>query len=214
MGAAECFAMKIGIFGGSFDPIHNGHLILAECAREYFGLDQIRFLPAHISPLKQDRQPAEDKHRVEMVRLAINGNSNFVIDTRELDRGGVSYTVDTLRSLKEEFLDAELWLLMGADSLVDLKKWKSPEQILELCRLAVMVRPDSNGIVTDLDWREAESMLAPQLKVRGVGCSVPAPAIQISSTDLRQRCREGRSIRYQVPAAVDAYIQQHDLYRQ
>ncbi|XZE20746.1 nicotinate-nucleotide adenylyltransferase [Pirellulaceae bacterium SH449] len=205
--------MKMGIFGGSFDPIHHGHLILAESACEYLGLDQIRFIPAHISPLKQDRQPTEDKHRVEMVRLAINGNAHFALDTRELDRGGVSYTVDTMRSLKMEYPEAELWLLMGADSLGDLKKWKSPEQLLELVRLAVMARPDSNGVIADLDWSEAEGMLSPQLKERGVGRPIPAPAIQISSTELRQRCREGRSIRYQVPAAVDAYIRQHNLYR-
>jgi nicotinate-nucleotide adenylyltransferase len=204
--------MKIGIFGGSFDPIHNAHLILAECAREQLGLDQVRFLPAKISPLKQDRLPIDDKHRVEMVRLAINGNSHFAIDTRELDRGGISYTIDTLTAMKTEFPEAEFWLLMGADSLADFKKWKSPSQLLELCRLGVMVRPDHNGVIRELDWSETQAMLPSSLKDRSVGCAIPAPTLQISSTDLRLRCREERSIRYQVPAAVEAYIRQHGLY--
>jgi nicotinate-nucleotide adenylyltransferase len=204
--------MKIGIFGGSFDPIHNAHLILAECAREQLGLDQVRFVPAKISPLKQDRLPIDDKHRVEMVRLAINGNSHFAIDTRELDRGGISYTIDTLLAMKTEFPEAEFWLLMGADSLADFKKWKSPSQLLELCRLGVMVRPDSSGVIRDLDWSETQSLLPSSLKDRGVGCAIPAPVLQISSTNLRLQCREERSIRYQVPASVEAYIRQHGLY--
>ncbi|MFN7289592.1 MAG: nicotinate (nicotinamide) nucleotide adenylyltransferase [Pirellula sp.] len=204
--------MKIGIFGGSFDPIHNAHLILAECAREQLGLDQVRFVPAKISPLKQDRLPIDDKHRVEMVRLAINGNSHFAIDTRELDRGGISYTIDTLLAMKTEFPEAEFWLLMGADSLADFKKWKSPSQLLELCRLGVMVRPDHNGVIRDLDWSETQALLPASLKDRGVGCAIPAPVLQISSTNLRRQCREERSIRYQVPASVEAYIRQHGLY--
>ena len=204
--------MKIGIFGGSFDPIHNAHLILAECAREQLGLDQLRFVPAKISPLKQDRLPIDDKHRVEMVRLAINGNSHFAIDTRELDRGGISYTIDTITAMKSESPEAEFWLLMGADSLADFKKWKSPSQLLELCQLGVMVRPDHNGVIRDLDWGETQALLPPSLTDRGAGCAILAPTLQISSTDLRLRCREKRSIRYQVPAAVEAYIRQHGLY--
>lgn len=204
--------MKIGIFGGSFDPIHNAHLILAECAREQLGLDQVRFVPAKISPLKQDKLPIDDRHRIEMVRLAINGNPHFAIDTRELDRGGVSYTIDSLSDMKLEFTDAEFWLLMGADSLADFKKWKSPSQLLELCRLAVMVRPDRNGAIRDLDWSETQAMLPASSKDRSVGCAIPAPILQISSTNLRLRCREERSIRYQVPAAVEAYIRQNALY--
>lgn len=205
--------MKFGIFGGSFDPIHNAHLILAECAREQLGLDQVRFVPAKISPLKQDRLPIEDKHRAEMVRLAINGNSYFSIDTRELDRGGVSYTIDTLSEMKSELPEAEFWLLMGADSLADFKKWKSPSQLLELCRLGVMVRPDNNGAIKELDWSETNEMLPDVLKSRGAGRAIPAPTLQISSTDLRIRCRDARSIRYQVPAAVEAYIRQNGLYQ-
>ncbi|MFN7874576.1 MAG: nicotinate (nicotinamide) nucleotide adenylyltransferase [Pirellula sp.] len=205
--------MKIGIFGGSFDPIHNAHLILAECAREQLGLDQVRFVPAKISPLKQDRLPIDDKHRSEMVRLAINGNSSFSIDSRELDRGGVSYTIDTVSEMKSEHPEAEFWLLIGADSLTDFKKWKSPSQLLELCQLGVMVRPDGNGAIQALDWSETEGLLPEALKPRGVGRAILAPTLQISSTDLRLRCREARSIRYQVPAAVEAYIRQNRLYQ-
>jgi nicotinate-nucleotide adenylyltransferase len=121
--------MRIGIYGGSFDPIHLGHLWVAEAAKECLGLDRVLFIPAAISPLKQDRKPIEDRHRVEMLKLAISGVEYFGVDERELHRGGVSYTIDTLRELKEEHGGAELYFIMGSDSLADFGRWRSTDRL-------------------------------------------------------------------------------------
>jgi nicotinate-nucleotide adenylyltransferase len=204
--------MRIGIYGGSFDPIHVGHLILAECAAETLRLDQVRFLPANLSPLKQSSAPTETKHRVEMVKLAIGGNPRFHLDTREIDRGGVSYTIDTVKSLRAAFHESELWLLMGADSLKDFSKWRSPTELLHLVQLGVMRRPLARG-EDRLDW----SLLEPFCEGRdcqSCGTEIAAPLLELSSTDIRHRLEKKISIRYSVPAAVEAYIRQHNLYRQ
>ncbi|XZE43451.1 nicotinate (nicotinamide) nucleotide adenylyltransferase [Pirellulaceae bacterium SH467] len=198
---------RIGIFGGSFDPIHMAHLILAECCREALELEQVLFIPAFISPLKQDSLPIDSKHRVEMIRLAIGGNSAFRIDTRELDRGGVSYTIDTVQELKREYPNAELVLLMGADSVQDLPKWKSPEELLELISIGAI----SRGGLGDPPWEAIRGLVSEerwlQLQKR-----IDAPQLELSSSTLRQRIASGHSIRYQVPTSVEMYIQQHQLY--
>ena len=204
--------MRIGIFGGSFDPIHTAHLILAETAREQLALEQVRFIPAKISPFKQEHLPAEDKHRVEMIKLAINGNPHFVLDTRELERGGVSYTVDTLATLQAEIPESEFWLLMGADSLQDFPKWKSPAQLLRMCRLGVMVRPNKSGEIPLLNWQALDDLIPVSERGFELGKEITAPILQISSTELRYRIGQKRSIRYQIPAAVEAYIHSHRLY--
>src|SRR5690606_24290783 len=116
--------MRLGIYGGSFDPVHYGHLLLAESCRESCRLDRVAFIPAAVSPHKRDVPPSESKHRVEMLRLAIAGNDAFEISTIELDRGGVSYTVETVAAMAELHPGAELFLLMGADSLVDFPTWR------------------------------------------------------------------------------------------
>jgi nicotinate-nucleotide adenylyltransferase len=204
--------MKIGIYGGSFDPIHTAHLILAECAADSLGLDQVRFIPTSVSPFKQAAKPSEDKHRLEMIRLAIGGNSRFALDAREVDRGGVSYTIDTVKSLKAEFPESELWILMGSDSVVDFGKWRSPAELLQLTKLAVMVRPDTLDSPSTVDWSGLQA-IANKRSAEEIGQAIPAPQLEISSSDLRSRCQSGRSIRYQVPASVQAYIQEHGLYR-
>lgn len=198
---------RIGMFGGSFDPIHIAHLILAECCREALELEQVLFIPAFISPLKQDSHPIDAKHRVEMIRLAIGGNPAFRIDTRELDRGGVSYTIDTVRELKQEYPNAELVLLMGADSVRDLPKWRSPGELLELVSIGAI----SRGGLGEPPWESIRGLVSEerwlQLQKR-----IDAPQLELSSGSLRQRVASGQSIRYQVPAAVEMYIQQHQLY--
>ncbi|MGC4004614.1 MAG: nicotinate (nicotinamide) nucleotide adenylyltransferase [Pirellulales bacterium] len=118
--------MRLGVFGGSFDPVHLGHLILAESCREQAALDRVLFIPTHIQPHKQGHTPAPDLARLEMLKLAIGGNSAFELSTREVDRGGVSYTVETLTHLKAERPEAELFFMMGADSLADFPKWREP----------------------------------------------------------------------------------------
>jgi nicotinate-nucleotide adenylyltransferase len=199
---------RIGIFGGSFDPIHIAHLILAECCRESLGLERILFIPAFISPLKQSSQPVAPKHRIEMLRLAIGGNPQFQVDTRELDRGGVSYTLDTVLTLKNDYPNAELFLLMGADSVRDLPKWKSPEELLELVSIGAISR---GGLGTP-PW-DSIRHLATEERWLTIQNQIDAPQLEISSSNLRQRILAGHSIRYQVPAAVEMYIEQHQLYR-
>lgn len=199
---------RLGLFGGSFDPIHIGHLLIAEYAREQFGLTEVRFIPAAISPLKQDSPPTDAKHRVEMVRLAIGGNAHFKLDERELKRVGPSYTVETLAEIKSEAPEAELFFIMGADSLADLPAWREPERICQLAYLAIALR--GGRPAPDLDQLRR---YLPQDQIATAAEHILAlPQLEISSTDIRQRIRNGKSIRYQVPAAVDAYIAAAKLY--
>lgn len=201
-------SQRIGVYGGSFDPIHLGHLLIAELAREQLNLAEIRFIPAAVSPLKQSQQPIDAKHRVEMIRLAIGGNAHFKLDERELRRGGASFTVDTLSELKSEHPEAELVFLMGADSLADFHLWREPARICELAFVAVVARggkpaPDLQLLKKYLPVNQ-QAELSTHL--------IHAPQIEISSTEIRQRTLHGSSIRYQVPAAVEAYIAAAQLY--
>jgi nicotinate-nucleotide adenylyltransferase len=199
---------RIGILGGSFDPIHLGHLLIAEFAREQLHLSEVRFIPAALSPLKQNRQPTEPKHRAAMVRLAIGGNPHFRLDERELNRGGTSYTVDTLTELKAENPTAELVFIMGADSLAELSAWREPARICELAFVAVVAR----GGRPAPDLETLQRYLPADQVADAERHLVLLPQLEISSTDLRQRVRLGQSIRYQVPAAVEAYIASAKLY--
>ncbi|MGN6547509.1 MAG: nicotinate-nucleotide adenylyltransferase [Aureliella sp.] len=201
---------RIGLVGGSFDPVHLGHLLAAEQCREQLGLEEVRFILAATSPFKLDDRPADSKHRWEMLQIAISGNPFFRADDRELRRGGTSYTVDTLREFRAELPDAEIVFLMGADALADFAKWREPE---EICRLAfVAVVPRGGHMAPDL------GILRPFLPAEQAAeldrHLVRMPQCEISSTNLRQVVAEGRSLRYQVPAAVAAYIEQHGLYRE
>ena len=199
---------RVGILGGSFDPIHIGHLLIAEYAREQLQLSEVRFIPASVSPLKLDKQPADAKHRVEMVRLAIGGNAQFRLDERELRRVGPSYTVDTLAELKSENPDAEIVFIMGADSLADLHAWREPERICQLAFLAIALR----GGQPAPDLEQLRRLLPQDQVARAAEHILKLPQLEISSSDIRQRIRSGKSIRYQVPAAVEAYISAAKLY--
>jgi len=199
---------RVGILGGSFDPIHIGHLLIAEYAREQLQLSEVRFIPAAISPLKQDKQPTDAKHRVEMIRLAIGGNAHFKLDERELRRLGPSYTVDTLAELKSETPDTELVFIMGADSLADLQAWREPERICQLAFLAIAGR----GGRPAPDLEQLRRYLPQDQVATAAEHILTLPQLEISGTDIRQRIRTGKSIRYQVPAAVAAYISSAKLY--
>ncbi|MEI8213175.1 MAG: nicotinate-nucleotide adenylyltransferase [Planctomycetota bacterium] len=202
-------AKRIGIFGGSFDPVHLGHLIIAEQFRQAMQLDRVRFIPTKISPFKTDQVPTSDKQRLEMLRLAIGAHPQFEIDDREIRRGGISYTIDTLREMQSEDPQAEWYLLLGADSLVDFAKWKEPLDVLQQANVVVVRR----GGIGGLDWSQLAS-IAPQEVIDQVRQrAIEFPAIEISSRDVRQRVRDGKSIRYLVPAAVEAYIREHHLWQ-
>lgn len=200
--------MRIGIYGGSFDPIHLGHLWVAEEAHEWLKLDQVWFLPAAQNPLKQSQEPSDDKHRLEMIRLAIAGVEYFRLDQREVLRGGISFTIDTLREIRWECPSASLFLMMGSDALKDFGKWKEPEEICKLAVPSVFARGGDAAI----DWSSIRPFCSSSRLEAIQQASVETSMIQLSSTELRSRIAAGRSIRFRVPRAVEMYIRQHELY--
>lgn len=197
--------MRIGLFGGTFDPIHVGHLILAEQCREQAALDQVLFIPAARPPHKCDQPLTPFAQRVEMLELAIAGHPPFAIDKLELDRPGPSFTVDTLETLRHRQPGDELFLMVGADSLRDFPSWFQPERIATLATLLVVPRPEDQLATT------ANLANLPQITVRLQ--HIHMPPIGIAARDLRQRVAEGRSVRFFVPRAVEAYIEEKKLYR-
>src|SRR2546423_1935561 len=199
---------SVGVRGGTFDPIHIGHLAAAEEVREALGLGRVLFVPAGIPPHKPDRLIAAPHHRLAMVELAIGGNPAFEVSRVELDRTGPSYTVDTLKALSGgiDGSPRELTLILSAESFRGLPSWQEPERILALARIAIVPRgglkPPGKG------WLEEHF---PGVRARIV--ELDAPRLRLSATDIRARIAAGRSIRYLVPDAVIDYIRDHDLYR-
>lgn len=200
--------MRLGIFGGSFDPVHLGHLFLAECCREKCALDQVLFVPAAVSPHKQDAHPTDAKARVEMLQLAIGGHEVFDVSTFEIHRSGVSYTVDTLSAMKEQHDNPELFFLMGADSLPLFPTWREPSRICELATLVIVGRQGSPP--PDLDVLSEVTTPARITAMREVQFQMPL--VEFSSSEIRRRVAAGESIRYQTPRAVEAYIWAEKLY--
>ena len=200
---------RVGIFGGSFDPIHLGHLLLAELCCEALDLAQVRFLVANVSPFKTDKLPASNRDRIDMVNLAIGGNPKFHIDTREIDRGGVSYTIDSVRTISEEYPESELYLLMGADTLADIAKWREPEKLFGLVTPCVIAR----GGIGEPNWDALKPYVDAARLSQIVQNRVLAPQLEISSFAIRERVRAGKSIRYQVPPSVEMFIRENGIYR-
>jgi nicotinate-nucleotide adenylyltransferase len=200
--------MRIGVFGGTFDPVHLGHLIVAEQCREQARLDQVLFIPAARPPHKQERELTPFAQRVEMLSLAIAGQAAFGIDELEKDRPGPSYTVDTLQQIKARHADADLCLLLGADTLHDLPHWYQPARVAEFVELLVV--PRSDWVVLSPEDLRKSLRLAADVPLRMQ--MIHLPTIGIASRDLRRRAAEGRSLRYFVPRAVEAYIQDKRLY--
>lgn len=230
--------MRIGIFGGSFDPIHLGHLISAEQAREQVRLEQVWFVPAARPPHKQTRDLTPFALRVEMLEMAVAGHTDFRVSEIEKERPGPSYTVETLRRLHETHPGNEWFLLMGSDSLRDFPSWREPEQIAALATLVVIGRPagdsEDNPAAPSLPALFAQHESAgpadatgkvsattplnptahsPPASILARILTVQSPLIDISSTDIRRRVQDGRSIRYLTPRAVECFIAAHRLYR-
>lgn len=214
---------RVGVFGGSFNPIHLGHLLLAEDILELLRLDRIVFVPASMPPHKpvSGLAPARDRYR--MTELAIRGNPRFAISDLELRRPGPSYTADTLEALRREAgPDVTLYLLIGSETFLDLLSWKDPQRLAQLSRLVVIPRV---GSPFDPDGIHAQKVLAEigqdrwirvpsasgEMSAKGVVLA-DAMSLPISSSDLRRRAREGRSLAYRVPEAVRTYILEHQLY--
>jgi nicotinate-nucleotide adenylyltransferase len=200
--------MHIGVFGGTFDPVHYGHLILAEQCREQGRLDQVWFVPAARPPHKGEEAVSRFEHRAEMLALAVAGNPAFRVEPIEKDRPGPSYTSDTLAELHRLHPADEFFLLVGSDTLKDLPDWHEPHVVLRHAGLLVMLRPD-NPLVPAEQLRARLPGGAPlRLEV------VETPLIDISSRDLRRRAAAGRSLRYFLPRAVECYVLEKGLYRQ
>jgi len=195
-------ATRLGLFGGTFDPPHVAHLAIAEAAREQARLDRVIWMPAATSPFKRGEDGRPAAHRLEMVRRAISGNRYFEVSDIEVARGGMSYTIDTLRALSSAEPNADLYLLIGGDSLSGFPEWREPEEIVRMARLAVY-RREADGA--------DEVLLLPWLAGRVQ--TIEAPPITLSSTAVREHLRSGRSARYLVPDAVREYIAAHQLYR-
>ncbi len=205
--------MRIGVFGGSFDPVHIGHLLAAECCREQAGLDRVLFVPAAIQPHKQDRQLASGQHRMEMLALATGGNDAFAVSGDELERGGVSYTVDTLQRLKARHPDDDLLLILGPDAFLSLPTWREPQRIIDLAEVLAVER-ESLDDLSDAAFRgPLESLLGRERLDRVIAERVRLPAIGIRASDLRAAVAAGQSIRYRTPRAVECSIATHGLYR-
>ncbi|MBA7596054.1 putative nicotinate-nucleotide adenylyltransferase [subsurface metagenome] len=198
--------MDIGVLGGTFDPVHTGHLIIAEEARLRLGLSQVLFVPASQPWLKEHNKITPGEHRMEMIRLALAPNTYFRASAVDLGRPGPSYTVDTLADLRRELgEEANLYFILGIDALAQLPTWREPQRIVELCHLVAARRPEAG----DLDLESLER------SIPGISRRITIldnPLIDISSSDIRQRVAEGKSIHEMVPEAVELYIKEKGLY--
>jgi nicotinate-nucleotide adenylyltransferase len=193
--------MKIGVFGGTFNPPHLGHLIVAESARESLNLDKVLFIPCASSPHKSSGSLVDADCRLEMVKLATSGNTRFEASDIEIERGGRSYTVDTLRALTVLYPHAELYLLIGIDNLLELHTWKEPEEIFGLTEVVAINRPGFDPASVRKDYLRRVTFLR-------------YPSIDISSSEIRRKAKMGKSIKYLVPSAVESYILKHGAYRE
>jgi nicotinate-nucleotide adenylyltransferase len=197
--------MRLGIYGGSFDPVHNAHLALARACQQHAALDEVWFTPAGIQPLKHHGPQAGGDERVDMLRLAIEGQPTWRVCTMEIDRGGLSYTVETLRQLSEELPDAALFFLMGADALHDVPKWREPDVMFSLATPLVVRR--AGQAEPDL------SSLSPLCSAGHQPQHVEFAELDISSSEIRRRVAAGDPIGHLVPADVCEYIEHRRLYR-
>lgn len=201
---------SIGLFGGTFDPIHAGHLAIAEDVREQLGLERVDFLPAGVPQLRPGPPSVSAEDRAAMVEVAVAGNSFFASDRSEVDRTGPTFTVDTLEAMHEQAAGAgsspDIWFILSGQALLGLPRWKAPERLLDLCRLAVVPRLGMPS--ADPAWQAAHF---PGRSDRFA--FLPGPLLGVSGTAVRDRLWRGLSVRYLVPDAVIAYIGDHGLYR-
>lgn len=199
---------RIGIFGGSFNPVHLGHLVMAQDALEHMGLHRVIFVPAAHPPHKPGAAMAGAADRLEMLKIALSGHPRFEVSDEEIARGGVSYTVDTLRRLREKWPDASLYFIIGGDTIRELHTWRDIDQVLRLAEVVTVGRP---GI--PLDNLTSENLRLPDpWPARLAANVVGGHLVEISSSDIRSRLARGRSIRYLVPEGVERYISSHRLY--
>jgi nicotinate-nucleotide adenylyltransferase len=189
--------MKLGLFGGSFDPVHLGHLLVAQAACEELGLDRMFFIPAAQSPFKPGQQPMPGAMRLRMLRLALAGKSAYEVDAQELERGGVSYTIDTVRDYGRRFAGAELFYLIGADHVAKLPQWREAAELARLVEFAVIPRPGEAAVAFPAPFR---------------GRRLAGFPLGVSSSEIRSRARGGLPLEPLVPAAVAEVVRNNGLY--
>ncbi|MFN8529859.1 MAG: nicotinate-nucleotide adenylyltransferase [Anaerolineae bacterium] len=197
---------RIGILGGTFDPPHIGHLVLAEYAAEALNFERLLFVPAATPPHKLNETRTPIEHRLNMLQLAIADNERFTLSRIDVDRPGPHYTVDTVSIVQEQYPQAELYFVMGGDSLRDLPKWNRPTELIRCCKLVVLQRPNMELVSPSMH----EAVL-PGISERVI--ILDDPLLGFSSTGIVARLQAGRSIRYMTPDPVLAYIREHELYR-
>jgi len=189
---------KIALYGGAFDPVHNAHLQVVRYAIKQVGLDRVIFIPTAQSPLKDHRTFANEEQRVEMLELATDGDSRFKVDTYEVEKGGTSYTIDTVRYFKQRFPQAELFWIIGGDQFEQLDRWREIDELVQLVTFLVLARPGS--------------AMEP-CEIEGLNYyEVDAPLMEESSTEIRSRCAKGLPLEGAVPDVVEAFISEHRLY--
>lgn len=202
--------MNIGVFGGSFNPVHNAHLAVAEAVRTRLGLDRVFFVPAAIPPHKRGEKLASNRDRLRMLRLALEGREGLEVDELELRRGGISYTIETIREFRGRFpAGTELVFILGSDSLGILPEWKEVHALLAAVRLAIYPREGYPvSLVDELRGRLSEE----EVRILRAGF-MDLPLVEVSATEVRERLRLGESVDHVVPRAVAEYIRAHGLYR-
>ncbi len=217
-------SQKLGILGGTFNPIHYGHLAAAEEVRDRLKLDKVLFIPSFLPPHKQEDDMPSAVQRLEMVRLAISGNSQFKVSDNEVKRGGKSYTIDTIKSLRSQYPGAELYFITGLDSFLDIQTWKEWERLLTLCFFVVLSRPGYTfadlgriGFLEDSarDLEALDRQETAQVVIKSDDRRIYMEQISlydISSTDIRTRIRHARTIKYHLPESVEHYIIENKLY--
>ncbi|MBU5311224.1 nicotinate-nucleotide adenylyltransferase [Tissierella carlieri] len=198
--------MKIGVMGGTFDPIHNGHLIGAEYIRTSLNLDKLIFVPSGVHPFKDNKDISESRKRTDMISLAIDSNEYFEISFIEINRVGITYTIDTIMKIKEEYRDDEIYFIIGSDILFEINKWKNFEELICLCKFILLYRPGKEEESIDNKIKELNLLYGVKFE------KVNSPLIEISSTEIRNRVRNRLSIKYLVPELVEDYILEHNLY--
>lgn len=206
-GSGHCETMRTGILGGTFDPVHLGHLIVAQEVMERLGLAEVRFVPASQPWMKSGRNIASAEDRLRMLQLSLEENPHLVIDNRDLKRPGASYTIDTLKEMRKDLgPDVELFFILGVDALRGFPSWKDPGEIIKLCTLVVAPRPGYR--LPNVAGLEAR---VPGIKSRSI--ILEGPRIGISAEGIRERVHQGKSLQYLVAPAVDEYIKEHRLYQ-
>lgn len=200
-------AQNIAIMGGTFDPVHYGHLMAAEFAQNEFDLDKVVLMLSARPPHKTGDFISDQEHRLNMLKLAVAGNAVFEISTLEIDRPGYSYTIDTIKYFQKHYPKKAIYFIMGSDALISFHTWKEADQLSLLCKFIIVTRPGYKLEKNDLQCQRRPAGLEDNIYY------LEAPGFDFSSTDIRNRVRQGKPIKYLVPPQVEQYIKNHGLYR-